>query len=201
MAGLIARCLGAARLDAATYEGVEADESTTGQAMFVVALSSVAAGIGAADQAGMPGIVGGTVVSVAAWFLWAALVTLIGTRLLPEPSTQADLGQVIRTTGFSASPGVLQILGVVPNLGPVVGPLTNLWMLAAMVVAVRQALDYTGTGRAILVTVLGFVAFVAVLMLLAMFFGVRIGLIEAVYRGGGPDSFGSPGILTVPLFT
>ena len=56
MAGLIARCLGAARLDAATYEDVEADESTTGQAMLVVALSSVAAGIGAADQAGMPGI-------------------------------------------------------------------------------------------------------------------------------------------------
>ena len=184
MAGLIARCLGAARLDAATYEGVEADESTTGQAMLVVALSSVAAGIGAADQAGMPGIVGGTVVSVAAWFLWAALVTLIGTRLLPEPSTQADLGQVIRTTGFSASPGILQILGVVPNLGPVVGPLTNLWMLAAMVVAVRQALDYTGTGRAILVTVLGFVAFVVVLVLMARFFGVGIGLVEAVYRGG-----------------
>ena len=184
MASLIARCLGAARLDAATYEDVEADESTTGQAMLVVALSSVAAGIGAADQAGMPGIVGGTVVSVAAWFLWAALVTLIGTRLLPEPSTQADLGQVIRTTGFSASPGILQILGVVPRLGPVVGPLTNLWMLAAMVVAVRQALDYTGTGRAILVTVLGFIAFVMVLTLLAMFFGVGIGLVEAVYRGG-----------------
>src|SRR5215813_12179843 len=156
MAGLIARCLGAARLDAATYEDVEADESTTGQAMLVVALSSVAAGIGAANQAGMPGIVGGTVVSVAAWFLWAALVTLIGTRLLPEPSTEADLGQVIRTTGFSASPGILQILGAVPNLGPVVGPLTNLWMLAAMVVAVRQALAYPGPAGASRVTAPGF---------------------------------------------
>src|SRR5262249_60240124 len=92
MAGLIARCLGAARLDAATYEDVEADESTTGQAMLVVALSSVAAGIGVADQAGISGIVGGTVVSVAGWFLWAAPVAPLGTRVLPAPRHPGALG-------------------------------------------------------------------------------------------------------------
>jgi hypothetical protein len=183
MAGLITRCLGAARLDAATYEDVEADEGVTGQAMLVVALSSIAAGIGAADQAGVSGIVGGTVVAVIAWFVWAGLVTLIGTRLLPEATTRADLGQVIRTTGFSASPGMLQVFGIIPGIGPVVGIVTNLWMLAAMVVAVRQALDYAGIGRAILVTFLGFVAFVGVLVVLGTFLGIGIGVVEGLHPG------------------
>ena len=40
------RLIGAAALDAAIYEEVEADQSATGQAMAIVVLSSVAAGIG-----------------------------------------------------------------------------------------------------------------------------------------------------------
>jgi hypothetical protein len=184
MSSLIERCLGAARLDGRVYEDVEADEHATGQAMLVVALSSLAAGIGAIDQFGASEIAAAVVVSVIAWFVWAALVTLIGTRVLPERQTQADLGQVIRTTGFSASPGLLQVFGIVPALGPIVGVVTNFWMLAAMVVAVRHALDYTSTPRAVLVTVLGFVAFVAVLTAAASLTGIGLGLVEAMKPAG-----------------
>lgn len=180
MSTLLERCLGAARLDGRVYEDVEADEHSTGQAMAVVALSSLAGGIGVIDQFGASEIAGAVVISVVAWFVWAALVTLIGTRVLPERQTEADLGQVVRTTGFSASPGFLQVLGIVPTLGPIVGLVTNVWMLAAMVVAVRHALDYTSTTRAALVTVLGFVAFVAVLTAAASLTGIGLGLVEAV---------------------
>jgi hypothetical protein len=183
MRTLIDRCLGAARLDGQVYEDVEADEHATGQAMLVVALSSLAAGIGAIDQFGTSEIAAAIIVSVVAWFVWAGLVTLIGTRILPERQTEADLGQVIRTTGFSASPGLLQVLGIVPALGPIVGVVTNLWMLAAMVVAVRHALDYTSTLRAVIVTVLGFIAFVAVLSATAALTGIGLGMTEA-WRGG-----------------
>ncbi len=180
MSTLIQRCLGAARLDGSVYEDVEADERSTGQAMLVVALSSLAAGIGAIDQFGSSEIAGAVVISVVAWFIWAALVTFIGTRVLPEHQTEADLGQVIRTTGFSASPGLLQAFGIVPAIGPILGVVTNVWMLAAMVVAVRHALDYTSTTRAIVVTVLGFVAFVAVLTAAAALTGIGLGMIEAL---------------------
>lgn len=179
MSTFLERCLGAARLDGRVYEDVEADERTTGQAMLVVALASLAAGIGAIDQFDTPEIAAAILVSVIAWFVWAGMVTLIGTRLLPEPQTEADLGQVVRTTGFSASPGFLQVLGIVPALGPIVGIVTNLWMLAAMVVAVRHALDYTSTARAIVVTVLGFVAFVAALEAAAALTGIGLGMAEA----------------------
>jgi len=45
MTTFLQRLMGAAVLDATTYEGIEADRSLTGQAMLVVLLSALAAGI------------------------------------------------------------------------------------------------------------------------------------------------------------
>jgi hypothetical protein len=74
--------------------------------------------------------------------------------------------------GFSAAPGVLAVFGIIPLLGGVISFLAGLWQLAAMVVGVRQALDYTSTGRAIGVCLVGFVVYWLVnTMFLSMFFG------------------------------
>jgi len=145
----------AARLDANLYEEVEADREATRQAMLVVLLSSAAAGIGSFTDVGVPGVLGGAVVALAGWFLWALLTYWIGTSLLPEPQTDADLGQLLRTTGFSSSPGLLRVLGLVPGLWALVMLATSIWMLVAMIIAVRQALDYSGTWRAFGVCAIG----------------------------------------------
>jgi len=158
----IDRMIRAARLDVHLYEEVEADRGALGQAMGVVVLSSVAAGIGASGE-GAIGLVAGAVGALVSWFIWAYLTYLIGTRLLPESQTKADLGQLLRTTGFSASPGVLRILGLVPSLAAVVFLAAGIWMLVAMVIAVRQALDYRSTGRAIGVCVIGFIIQIVIL--------------------------------------
>ena len=86
------RMLGAAKFDVEVYEEVERDRTATGQAMLVVILSSLAAGVGTSSQTGAAGILGSVFVALAAWFLWAVLTYLIGTRLLPEPQTRADAG-------------------------------------------------------------------------------------------------------------
>jgi hypothetical protein len=146
-----------AKLNPGIYEEVEADRSALGQALGVVVLASVAAGIGSAGRIGISGLFMGIVLSLAAWFIWAGLTYFIGTRILPEPQTRADYGQLLRTIGFAAAPGVLRILGVVPGLMTVIFVVAEIWMLAAMVIAVRQALDYRGTGRAVIVCLLGWV--------------------------------------------
>jgi hypothetical protein len=46
------------------------------------------------------------------------------------------------------------------------------WQLAAMVVAVRQALDYKSTGRAVAVCVIGWVFYLLVAIGFAMMAGV-----------------------------
>lgn len=155
MASLVDRMMGAARLDVKTYEEVEADQSALGQAMTVVVLSAVAAGIGSSTRMGINGLLFVTIISLIGWFVWAVLTWLIGTKVLPEPTTHADLGQMLRTIGFAASPGVLQVLGIIPYLGTLIGFIISIWMLIAMVIAVRQALDYSSTGRAVGVVFIG----------------------------------------------
>ncbi len=161
------RMLRAARLDAALYEEVEADKNAMGQAMGVVVLVSIAAGLGTARY-GSSSIIMGTIAALMGWFIWAALIYAIGAKWLPEPQTQTDMGELLRTLGFSASPGLIRLFGFIPVLGPLIFLIGNIWMLAAMVIAVRQALDYTGTGRAIAVCFIGWLVEVTILALLLM---------------------------------
>ncbi len=160
------RILRAAKLDASLYEEVESDKTALGQATMVVMLSSVAAGIGGAvGHLGIGGFVAGAIVSLLAWYVWAYLTYLIGTRILPEPATEADLGQLLRTTGFSSAPGLIQVLGIIPGFSGIVFLAAWIWMLVAMVIAVRQALDYSSTFRAIGVCVIGWLIQTLILLL------------------------------------
>jgi hypothetical protein len=150
--------LRAAKLDVRLYEEVEADEGALRQAMAVVVLSGVAAGIGSLGTGGLLGIVVATIGALVGWYLWAFVTYFIGTRLLPEPQTRADHRELLRTIGFSSAPGLIRVLGIIPGLTALVFSVAGVWMLVAMVVAVRQALDYHSTWRAIAVCAIGWVA-------------------------------------------
>jgi hypothetical protein len=165
MASFTDRMIRAAKLDVTLYEEVEADKGAMGQAMGVIILSSVAAGIGTIGTTGIKGLVLGTIVALLGWFIWAFLTYFIGTRLLPEPQTKADYGELLRTIGFSSSPGVLRVLGIIPMLGAILNFIIGIWMLVAMVIAVRQALDYKSTWRAVGVCLIGWIVQIAIFAL------------------------------------
>ena len=160
------RIIRAAKLDVDLYEEVEADKSALGQAMGVVVLSSIAAGVGSTTRTGLLGMLVVVVVALIGWYIWAYLTYFIGTKLLPEPQTKADHGELLRTIGFSSSPGLIRVLGIIPGLQGIVFPIAAVWMLVAMIIAVRQALDYTSTLRAIGVCAIGWVIQIAIFMLL-----------------------------------
>ncbi len=176
MADLRNRILRAAKLDVNLYEEVEADKGAMGQATIVVILSSIAAGLGAISSTGIAGIVTGTITALVGWYVWAYITYLIGTKLLLEPQTKADHGELLRTIGFSSSPGLIRVLGIIPGFTVLVFSIASIWMLAAMVIAVRQALDYSGTLRAIGVCIIGWIIQA---IILSIFFGIF----------GGSDSF------------
>ena len=166
MAGLTDRMIRAAKLDVSLYEEVKADRDALGQAMSVVILSGLALGIGLLFRMGFGELVWRMSAALIGWFVWAFLTYFIGTRILPEAQTQADMGQLLRTIGFSSSPGILRVLGIVPGLWGLLAFVTAIWMLIAMVIAVRQALDYQSTLRAVGVCVLGWLVMGVVLFLL-----------------------------------
>ena len=113
-----------------------------------------------------------TLAALVGWCIWAGLTYVIGTKLLPEPQTRSDMGELLRTIGFSTAPGILRILGFIPFLGALISFAAGVWMLVAMVIAVRQALDYKSTGRAVGVCLIGFVIYMVALRgLVAMLIG------------------------------
>ena len=153
MGTLAYRALGAALLDHSTYEGIEADRTATRQAFFVVLASSLAGGIGAGGLGGPRPtvIIVLTLVALATWIAWAVLILEVGGRHMRRPETRVDLGELIRTVGFAASPGLFQIFALIPEVSTLVFVVSWAWMWAAMVVAVRHALDLQSYGRAIVV--------------------------------------------------
>lgn len=169
MSGFTERMVGAATLDGAIIEEIEHDRSGTGQALGVVVLASAAAGIGMWAYGGVTLLLSGMVAAILGWALWAGLIWLIGTKLLPESQTRADWSELARTTGFAQTPGILRLFGFVPLIGGLVVLVANLWMLVSMVVAVRHALDYESTWRALLVVLIGWLANAVLFALLTGF--------------------------------
>ena len=131
------RIVGAAKLRVATYEEVEHDSGATGQALAIVVLASVAASVGAGAHLGLAGLLRGTLTSILSWFI-----------------------ELLRTTGFAASPGILRILGIIPFTGALVFFVVAIWMLIAFVLAVQAALDYDNIWRAVAVCFVGWVIYV-----------------------------------------
>jgi hypothetical protein len=158
--------VGAIRLRAATFEEVEHDRTATAQAALVVAIAGLASGLANAGLIGIGGAVSLVVIRLVGWVIGSFVLLMVGTRLLPGRNTEADIGQVLRTAGFAQSAGVLGVLGIIPILGGLIELIVGLWILVALVVAVRQALDYDETARAIVVclvawTLMFLVSFVA----------------------------------------
>ena len=171
MGRFLERLLGAARFDVKVFEEVEADRGATGQAMLVILLSSLAGGVGDPAGLGIIGVVVGFVADLLGWIIWAALIYVLGAKVFPEKRTVSDVGELLRTTGFAAAPGLVRVLGFIPGAVLIVQIVATVWMLITMVIAVRQALDYTSTKRAILVCVAGWTVASVIAVVLASLYG------------------------------
>lgn len=183
MASWVHRMVGAAQLHAETYEEVEADKGANLQALGVVLLSSIAGGVSMIQRGG-GAIAVGIATALIAWVLWAGITWLIGTKFLATPETRSNMGELLRTTGFAATPGIIRIFGGFPVIGFLFDVVAGLWMLAAFVVAVRQALDYRSTGRALIVCGIGWLVWFALIAWTFLLLGAGVAGFQAM-RGNG----------------
>ncbi|ADH86258.1 YIP1 family protein [Desulfurivibrio alkaliphilus] len=156
MDSLTNRIIRAGKLDHELYREVKEDPEALGPALNVVLLSSLAAGIGSL-QLGIIGFVTGTAAAFAGWLVWTLIIYLVGSKILPEARTRTSLPQLLRVAGFASAPGILRLLAGIPYLGGLVIFAASLWMLTAMIIATRQALDYESAWRAAGVCLLGWI--------------------------------------------
>lgn len=200
--GFVQRVVGAATLNVAAYEDIEGDKGATWQALVIVVLSSLAVGFaqavdwfiaGAVTTGAMSGaasaivaFIGYTILAVVGWLMWVIITLIVGTKILPEPETSSNMGELVRTVGFAQVPGIFRIFSAIPILGYVVTFVVWVWMLAAFVIAARQALDYKSTGRAIAVVLIGGVVYLAIrFFLFVTLVAVLIGI--GVATGGATN--------------
>jgi hypothetical protein len=173
MASFQDRVVGALKLQAATFEEVEADKTATAQAAIIVLAASVSNGLGLIRWWGLSGTLRQALFALAAWALGAAVIWLIGTRVLPGKNTQADWTDLLRCLGFAQAPGLFSVLYIVPLVGGIVPFVVVIWTLIAAVIAVKAALDYDDTMKAVIVCVLGWVAMAVALSILG---GAALGM-------------------------
>jgi hypothetical protein len=171
------RAIAAARLEVPAFEEIEADRQATSQALVVVVVSNVAAGIGLTSSFYHTPVADRVMLALLLWVFWATATYVVGVYLMPEPQTKADVGELLRTIGFASSPGILRIFGFIPALGEVIYGVSSAWMFVAMVVAVRQALDYKSTGRALVVCL---ITWIVAVLLTAMVGGLLFLFLEEV---------------------
>ena len=156
------RVAGVLRLQPRAFEDIEADGGANGQALGIVVLSSLAAGVGGGFIGGPGGMVAEALGAVAGWVMWAGVTYVLGARLLPERDTRTDMGELLRVMGYSSAPTFFTIFSPIPVFGRAVPTIVSFWLLATTVLAVRQALDYRSTLRAFAVVIIGWLLFVAI---------------------------------------
>jgi hypothetical protein len=165
----------AAKLDVNLYEEVEADTTANKQALLAVVLVSLATGIGTGigglvTKGGLWfiwGLLTGLVSSIVGWLAWSFLTYILGTKVFKGPQTSATWGELLRTIGFSNSPGILRFFSFIPFVGGVIAFAASIWSLIAGVIAVRQALDFT-TGRAIATCIVGWIVYMVIVFLITI---------------------------------
>ena len=175
------RMLGAALLNPNTYEDVEHDRGATIQAALIVILVSVGAAVGgglAEDSDILRGVGFGAIRGVVTWAVWAGVAMLVGTTILKTPETHADWGQVARGTGFAQTPGILSVLVFISYAGPAIALAAFIWSVVAMIISLRQTLDYNSTWRAFFVAVISFIPAAVINGLI--FWALGIGLAATV---------------------
>ena len=156
------------KIDPDVYDEVQKDKTATLSAAFVVVISSLAAGI-AAKQLGASSFIFAPILSLLSWFVWAYIVYFVGVKLFPDPKTKTTHAALLRAIGFSSAPGVIRALGVTPDLMTVMFVGSAFWMLACMVVAVRQTLNYKSLWKALgIVIVAWFIQAFALISILAL---------------------------------
>jgi hypothetical protein len=151
------RLIRAAMLDTNLYEEVIADTGTMFQAMIAVFIYSAASAYGGFGRAGVAGINFGMITTLIGWYIWAFSTYFVGVRLLPEAETNVNRKAVLRAMGFASSPGLIRLLGLIPNLAGTTILVASIWMLMAAVVAIKQAMNYKSIYRAVGVCMIGWI--------------------------------------------
>ncbi len=158
------RFLRALQLEDRVYEEVASDPRSLAQSILLMAISSLAAGVG-----GSGGIVENMLPAAStfltAWMSSVVVIYLVGTKVFPGRVRHNRFLPLLRTTGFATSPGIVRFLGFPPATSAIVAVGATLWLFGAMVFAVRYTFQCKSFSHALRVCIPGWIVYLAVTMM------------------------------------
>jgi hypothetical protein len=162
-----------ARLDTSVFEEVRHDPAATVPAFFVLAASTLLAGLGGwlwwiiqdfgdTGKVFVQSVILGSVFSVALWIVWLLVAWVILSQLFRE---EADWQQMLRTMGMAAAPLALSIALFIPGIDLGVG-LASVALFFGLTTVAIQAVTPANPARVLVANLAGFAVWAIVLGLL-----------------------------------
>ncbi len=160
-------------LDTSVFDEVRHDPAATLPAVFVVAASTVLAGIGGwlwwltqdfpdGGKVLFESVILGSIFSVALWIVWLLVAYVILTQLFRE---DADWQQMLRTMGMAAAPLSLSVAMFIPGISFGVG-LASVALFFGLTTIAIQSTTAAGPAHVLVANLAGFAIWAIVLGLL-----------------------------------
>lgn len=150
---LLRRMVRVIKLDPSLFEEIVTDPATHAHSIWAMALFAMATAFG------FFGRVGGTAVNIAlittmlAWYVWAFSLFYVGTRLLRSDKGHADRKTVLRVVAFACAPGIIRLLGIIPQSTMVLMIVSSVWILVAAIFGLKKVFPHTATLNIAVVTI------------------------------------------------
>ena len=80
--------------------------------------------------------------AILTWFIWAILIYVLGVKIFPDKQTNVSCKKVLTPVGFAHAPGLLRFFAVTPELMIPIIFITQFWIFAALIISIRQILNF-----------------------------------------------------------
>jgi hypothetical protein len=173
---MLNRVLRAVQLDKEFFKEAEADTSLNQEALTIVIIVSVIAGIGAfigtlinkSFGAAILGLAVTTLIGVANYYIWAYITHFIGTNLFKG---EADVGELLRVLGYASAPRLLSFFQFIPCVGGMLAFAGGIWALVVGFFGVQEALDLDTT-ETLITVILGWVVIIVITFIVPLVLGI-----------------------------
>ena len=98
------------------------------------------------------------------WFIWSITIYIIGVKIFPEKNTKTSFKKILSAVGFAHSPGLLRFFAFSSEIVIPLIFITQFWIFASLIVAVREILTYKSYFKSAAVVLISFliIAFVSI---------------------------------------
>ena len=96
------------------------------------------------------------ITALLSWIVWAVLIYVIGIKLFPDEKTDANFKKIMVTVGLAHAPGLLRFFAIIPSFVVPIVFLTQFWIFAALIIGVRETLNFKSNFKSAGVVIIAF---------------------------------------------